>query len=170
MKIYVVTPYFATEEAWLRQGHASVRAQTVPAHHILVCNGAPPAQIDAFEGRHIIPRRNYRDDGNTPRLIDCYNATAHGADAIAFLDGDNWFQPDHLESLLRFAADTQFDACCSARALYRTRGSFMATCPTVNARPHIDKSCLLMMNSAFEHLVAWVLHSQAAAAKVDQHI
>jgi hypothetical protein len=170
MKICVVTPYFATAEAWIRQGHGSVRGQTVPAHHILVCDGSAPAQIEAFQGTHILLQRNYRDYGNTPRLIGCYNAITHDADAIAFLDGDNWFQPDHLEGLLRFARANQLDACSSARTLHRTDGSLMGKCPTVTGRPYIDTSCLLVMRSAFQHLIAWILLPQKVAAETDQHV
>jgi hypothetical protein len=170
MNIFVVTPYFQTEESWLRQGHASVRGQTIPAHHILVSDGSAPAQIPAFQGTHIILPRNYKDYGNTPRLIGCYNAIARGADAIAFLDGDNWFQPDHLESLLRYTQDNGLDACSSARTLHRPDGSYMAKCPTVNGRPYIDTSCLLVMKSAFQHMIAWVLFPQDQAAVMDQHV
>jgi hypothetical protein len=170
MKICVVTPYFETDPAWLRQGHASVRGQTVPAHHILVCDGSAPAQLDPFQGTHILLQRNYKDYGNTPRLIGCYNAITQDADAIAFLDADNWFQPDHLEGLLQFARDNQLDACSSARTLHRPDGSFMAKCQTVNGRPFIDSSCLLAMKSAFQHLIAWVLSPQDVAAEMDQHL
>lgn len=170
MKICVVTPYFETEPAWVRQGHASVRGQTVPAHHILVCDGSAPVQNDAFHGTHILLTRNYRDYGNTPRLIGCYNAITQGADAIAFLDADNWYQPDHLENLLRSAQDNRLDACSSGRALYRPDGSYMIKCPDVNGRPYIDTSCLLVMKSAFHHLIAWVLTGQDTAAITDQHV
>lgn len=170
MKICVVTPYFETEPAWVRQGHGSVRGQTVPAHHILVCDGSAPALIESFQGTHILLQRNYKDYGNTPRLIGCYNAIAQGADAIAFLDADNWFQPDHLENLVRFAADNRLDACCSARTLHRPDGSFIAKCPTVDGRNFIDTSCLVVMKSAFQHLIAWVLFSQEEAAIMDQHV
>ncbi len=118
---------------------ACVRGQTIPAHHVLVCDGSAPAQIDAFAGTHIVLRRNYRDYGNIPRLIGCYSAVAGGADAMAFLDGDNWYQPDHLESLLRFARDNRLDACSSARMLYRPDGSLMTKCTTVNGRPYVDQ-------------------------------
>lgn len=170
MKICVITPYFETEVSLLRQGHESIQRQTITASHILVCDGSAPAQIDSFQGTHIILERNYRDYGNTPRLIGCYNAIAQGADAIAFLDSDNWFQPDHLESLVRFAQNNQLDACASARTLHRADGSFMVKCPVVNGRPHIDTSGLLVMKSAFQHMVAWVLFAQDVAALTDQHV
>jgi hypothetical protein len=170
MKICVVTPYFQTEDAWIRHAHFSVRGQTVPAHHILVCDGSTPAQIEAFQGTHILLQRNYKDYGNTPRLIGCYNAVTTGAEAIAFLDGDNWYQPDHLSSLVGFARDNRLDACSSARTLHRLDGSLMGKCQTVNGQPYIDTSCLMVMRSAFPHLIAWILSGQDTAAVADQRV
>jgi hypothetical protein len=170
MKICVVTPYFQTPPDWLRQAHDSVRAQSIAAGHILICDGSAPVQIAAFEGTHILLGRNYQDYGNTPRLIGCYNAIAQGADAIAFLDADNWYQRDHLEALLQYSRANSLDACSSGRTLNRPDGSFLARCPMVNARPFIDTSCLLVMKSAFPHLIAWVLSTQEIAAVMDQEV
>jgi hypothetical protein len=170
MKICVVTPYFQTRLDWLRQAHDSVRSQSVAAWHILVCDGSAAAQIPSFQGTHILLSRNYQDYGNTPRLIGCYNAITRGADAIAFLDADNWFQRDHLEGLLEYARSNNLEACSSGRSLYRPDGSFLARCPVVNGRPYIDTSCLLVMRSAFQHLIAWVLSTQENAAVIDQEV
>ncbi len=170
MNICVVTPYFETELAWVQQAHDSVKAQSVPAHHILVCDGSAAAQIESFHGSHIVLQRNYKDYGNTPRLIGCYHAIARDADAIAFLDADNWFHHDHLEGLLDFARTNELDACSSARMLHRLDGSVMVKCQHVNARPYIDTSCLLVMKSAFQHLIAWVLFPQTVAAEVDNRL
>jgi glycosyltransferase involved in cell wall biosynthesis len=170
MKICVVTPYFQTRLEWVMQAHDSVKAQTIPAWHILVCDGCSPAQIPSFQGTHVLLGRNYQDYGNTPRLIGCYNAITQGADAIAFLDADNWFQPDHLEALRDYALTNNLDACSSARTLNRPDGSFLAKCPMVNGRPLVDTSCLLVMRSAFSHMIAWALQSQDNAAVMDQEI
>ena len=93
MKICVVTPYYQENLDWLLQAHASVKSQTIEARHILVCDGSAPAPIPDFQGTHIVLRRNYRDYGNTPRLIGCYNAITQDADAIAFLDADQLVLP-----------------------------------------------------------------------------
>jgi hypothetical protein len=167
MKIFVITPYFQTEPAWLQQAHDSVRAQSVPAHHVLVCDGSEPAQIRGFQGSHIVLQRNYKDYGNTPRLIGCYHAIAADADAIAFLDADNWYDREHLEGLLAFARANRLDACSSGRRLHRLDGSWMADCTHVKAQPHIDTNCLLVMKPAFRHLIAWALFPQSLAASAD---
>lgn len=170
MKLFVVTPYFETSDDWVSQAHASVRSQTMAAHHVLVCDGTRPARVTDFSGTHIVLQRNYRDYGNTPRLIGCYQALAREADAIAFLDADNWYYPDHLAGLLRFATENQLDAVSSARMLHRLDGSPMMKCPTVDGRTHIDTNCLLVMKPAFRHMIAWTLLSQDVAAVMDQFV
>jgi hypothetical protein len=170
MKICVVTPYFQTPLDWVCQANDSVRTQSIPAWHVLVCDGSAPAQIPSFQGTHVLLARNYQDYGNTPRLIGCYNAIAQDADAIAFLDADNWYQHDHLEALVRYAQANRLDACSSGRTLNRLDGSFMTKCPVVNGRPYIDTSCLLVMKSAFQHMIAWVLTTQDVAAVADQRV
>ena len=169
LKICVVTPYYRENIEWLRQAHTSVKAQTVRARHILVCDGSAPAQIPDFEGTHIILQRNYRDYGNTPRLIGCYDAITRDADAIAFLDADNWYYPSHLQSLIEAALAEELDAVASARMLHRLDGSPMIKCPTVDGRNYIDTSCLLILKPAFRHLIAWVLQGQETAAVTDQY-
>lgn len=170
MKICVVTPYYRTEAAWLAAAHRSVREQTQAAHHILVCDGSEPVAIPSFAGTHIVLQRNYRDYGNTPRLIGCYQAMQMNADAIAFLDGDNWFYPDHLAGLVAFAQKNQLDACASARMLHRLDGSPLIKCPVVDGRQHIDTSCLLVLKRAFPHMLTWVLLPQDVAAVMDQFV
>jgi hypothetical protein len=170
MKIYVVTPYYGESAEWLRQAHASVKAQAVPARHILVCDGSAPAQIPDFQGTHIILQRNYRDYGNTPRLIGCYDAIAQDADAIAFLDADNWYYPGHLQSLIELALAEKLDAVSSTRMLHRLDGSPMIKCRTVDGRNYIDTNCLMVLQPAFRYLIAWVLQGQDTAAETDQYL
>lgn len=168
MKICVVTPYFQESAAWVIQAHESVKAQSVPASHILVCDGATPAEIPDFQGTHILLRRNYRDYGNTPRLIGCYNAITQDAEAIAFLDADNWYYPNHLQYLTEIAVGTRLGAIASSRMLHRLDGSPMMKCPTVDGANYVDTSCLLVFRPAFPHLIAWALQSQELAAEADQ--
>jgi len=170
MKICVVTPYFQENLDWIMHAHASVKSQTIEARHILVCDGSAPAQIPDFHGTHIVLQRNYRDYGNTPRLIGCYNAITQDADAIAFLDADNWYYPDHLKSLSTLATNAQLDAVASARRLHRLDGTPMMKCPTVDGQSYIDTSCLLVLRPAFRHLIAWVLQGQDTAAEADQYL
>lgn len=171
MKICVVTPYFQEPVEWITQAHASVKSQTIEARHILIADGASPAPIPDFQGTHILLQRNYRDYGNTPRLIGAFNAiTAQDADAVAFLDADNWFYPDHLHMLSSIATNAKLGAAASARMLHRLDGTPMMKCPTVDGTAFIDTSCMMVLRPAFQHLIAWVLQGQELAAETDQFL
>ena len=170
MKIFVVTPYDRTDPAWLRQAHISVRGQTLPATHILVAEGGHAAEIPDFVGTHIVLNRHYDDRGTTARLIGCFNAMALGADAIAFLEPENWFMPGHLKALMDIAAASQLDAIASARMLHRLDGSPMMKCPVVDGRNAIDTSCLIVLRPAFRFLAGWVSRTGADVEQTDQFV
>jgi len=91
-------------------------------------------------------------------------------DAIAFLDADNWYYPDHLRSLTTLAASTQLEAVASARMLHRLDGTPMMKCPTVDGNAYVDTSCMIVFRPAFRHLIAWVLQGQDTAAETDQFL
>ena len=169
MKICVVTPYYQPNPEWLARAHGSVKAQSIPARHILVGDGSEPARIPDFLGTHIVLRRNYGDHGNTPRMIGCFNAiTAEDADAIAFLDADNWYYPDHLRYLLSIAQAANLGAVSSARMLHRLDGTPIMKCPTVTGEQFVDTNCMVVLRPAFRHLIAWVLGGPETAAEADQ--
>jgi len=170
VRICVVTPYYQTDPSWLAVAHRSVREQTQHAHHIMICDGSTPAALPDFVGTHVVLQRNYRDYGNTPRLIGCYQAMQMNADAIAFLDADNWYYPDHLAGLVAFARSNGLEACASARMLHRLDGSPLIKCPVVDGRKHIDTSCLLVLKPAFQHMLTWVLLPQEVAGVADQAV
>jgi len=164
MKISVVTPYYQENADWLLHAHASVKAQTTQAQHIVVCDGSRPAQIRDFRGTHIILQRHYDDHGNTPRLIGAFQAITHDADAIAFLDASNWYYPDHLRSLSELAVSADLGAVASARMLHRLDGSPMMKCPTVDGRNYVDTSCLMVVRPA------WALQGRNTAEVADQFL
>lgn len=168
MNIWVITPYYRTPAEWLNTCHRSVRAQTLPATHLLVCDGDEPADIPDFRGGHVILRRNHADYGNTPRLVGCYHAALQGADAIAFLDADNWYDPGHLAGMIAQMRARGLEACASARMLHRLDGSPLLRCPHVDGVALIDTSCLVVMRSAFQHLTAWCLGSDEEMGVSDQ--
>lgn len=157
MKVFVVTPYFNTPPDWLIQCHRSVRAQTAPATHIMVCDGCLPIPVPGFEGIHVVLRKNYADFGTTPRMLGIYQAVAEGADAIAFLDADCWFYPRHIAAMLAHMQAASLDAACSARILHRLDGSTMIRCPDVDGDAIVDTNCLMVLRPTFPHLLGWVL-------------
>lgn len=87
--VTVVTPFHAQRRAngMLERAAASVRAQTVPVHHILA------------EDIHHMGAAITRAHGLA--LVD--------TEWTAFLDSDDEMDPDHIEQLLACAADTGAD-------------------------------------------------------------
>eukprot|EP01037_Dinobryon_pediforme_P043095 gene43095-53884_t len=75
MKVAVVTPYFKEDPEVLRQCRDSVLSQSHPCHHILVADSHPQSWIEkGSRTEHVVlPRSN----------------------------GDNWFAPSHVASLVR---------------------------------------------------------------------
>ena len=82
----------------------SVRAQTVPVHHVLVSDG-PEWQHTGFEQyryiTHLATAARANDWGNTPRALGlkCFM----DAEFVTFLDADNFYDPDHVSVCLRTA-------------------------------------------------------------------
>ena len=157
MRVAVVTPYFREADDVLRQCLDSVSAQTLPVTHILVADGFPKDWAHPLVSHHVVlPGSGHGDNGNLARAVGSAIAVSEGYDAIALLDADNWYQSDHVSSLLAMHAQTGAAICTSARSLHRPDGSLLA--------PHdqesdgvnfVDTSCLLYLRQAFGLLPLW---------------
>lgn len=104
MKVAVVTPYHREPLSTLERCHRSVLAQSHPAHHWLVADGHPRPELDEWDATVVNLPGEHRDNGNTPRAIGAMLALNAGYEAIAFLDADNWYREDHIESVIECAA------------------------------------------------------------------
>ncbi len=109
MRIALVTPYYKEPTDVLRRCHESVSRQTVPAIHYMVADGIPNREVDGWDVRHIALPENIGNSGATPRGIAAITAFAEGADAVSFLDADNWVYPDHVARIeAAMASDPEF--------------------------------------------------------------
>lgn len=156
-KVAVVTPYWRTPMEWLRQCHESVRAQTYPCTHFLVADGEPLAEVDSWPAEHIRLSTCHADNGDTPRAIGSLDAIGQGYDAIAYLDSDNWFLPDHVESLIRLHRDTGAAVCFSHRYYCRLDGSVMGYCKDSDGETFADTSAMLFTRKAFFLTSMWAM-------------
>ena len=125
MRVAVVTPYYKEPEAWLARCLTSVREQTYPATHFVVADGHPQAWVDEAGVRHLKLDQSHADYGNTPRTLGAMLAVGEGYDAIAFLDGDNWYAPDHIERCVQVAREQEVDFVTSRRHWARADGSII---------------------------------------------
>ena len=96
MRVAVVTPYYKEPRGWIERCIASVAAQTHACDHFLVADGHAQDWIDGAGVRHLRLDRGHGDYGNTPRALGALLAVSEGYDAIAFLDADNWYAPEHV--------------------------------------------------------------------------
>lgn len=163
LRVAVITPYFKEESATLtrcidsvrKQQHGSEIAEIV---HILVADGHPQSWLDTLGVRHIKLDRSHGDFGNTPRSIGAQLAASEGYDAIAFLDADNWFEPDHIGACGRvlLSASEPIDYVVARRRLVRDDGSRLPIAAADDESfAHVDTSCYFLSWSAFHTLGHW---------------
>lgn len=157
MKVAVVTPYHQEEADILRQAHDSVRRQAHPCHHVLVADGHPRDEATRWPATHIALAASHRDNGNTPRGIGAMMAACQGFDAIAFLDADNWFEPEHIGSLVELHAASGAAVCTSGRRLVGIDGTVLNPHDRhADGRRFVDTSCFLVTRAAFRLLPFWL--------------
>ncbi|MDO6351161.1 glycosyltransferase family 2 protein [Synechococcus sp. YX-04-1] len=156
-RVAVITPYYKEPLAQLRQCHDSVLAQSEPCMHVLVADGHPRRRINHWRAEHVRLPSSHGDIGSTPRLVGSYHAIGLGVDAVAFLDADNWYGPDHVSSMLKAMDQHQADFISSSRTLCRLDGTVMGPCPLTNPDRFIDTNAMLFGRGAFPLLHQWVL-------------
>jgi len=169
VKVAVVTPYFKEAPDILRRCHASVRSQTVECTHIMVADGHPVAEIDAWTADHMVLAVSHGDNGNTPRGLGGISALNRGFDGIAFLDADNWYAPDHIESVLRTMTENDADVVFSDRQVVLSTGE---VCPRddidIRERKFADTSSIFIRTSQPFLLLAWTLMDQSLSPICDR--
>jgi hypothetical protein len=158
LRIAVITPCHNTPRAWLDQCRQSVLAQTIPCTHFLVNDGGEPPEAENGDRLQIVHLpRPHHDVGNAARAIGSVTAICQGFDALAYLDADNWYLPNHLESLAVLARATGAAVCSSTRNLYHPDGTFLGRCPEVDGEKFVDTNCLFLTSPAFRAVAAWYL-------------
>ena len=157
MKVAVITPYYRESPEILLQCHESVVSQTHPCTHYLVADGYPKEAVDRLDAMHIRLPKAHSDNGNTPRAIGSLSAINQGFDAIAYLDADNWYRSDHVESLVDLHRQTGATVCVSGRSIHRMDGSILIASDPDNSNEFFDTSCLLLTRKAFNLAPFWAL-------------
>lgn len=163
MRVAVVTPYFKEPLEVLQRCHDSVRAQThADVTHILVADGHPRPEVGGWQALHYPLPVNHNDSGDTPRLVGLASAAARGFDAIALLDADNWFEPEHIAEMVAAQARTGAHVVTATRNLYRMDGTFMAVDTASDGVNFVDMNCWLFTKPAFAAFKAWSFKDPAS--------
>ena len=124
VRVAVITPYFRETDEILSACLESVRDQTHAAcRHFVVSDGYPNPLVDEFAVTHIRLPHAHGDNGNFARCLGALAAVPDGFDAVAFLDADNWYQPDHITRMVSLQARTGVALCTSGRSIHRLDGT-----------------------------------------------
>lgn len=170
MKVAVIIPYHKEPTEVLMRSYVSTVMQDYdePVTPVLVADGYPNAMaVQSFNCMHIslYPCADY---GDTPRAIGAINAIRQGYDAIAFLDADNWYQPDHIRLMAEKMAETGADVVTCPRNLYRPDESFMRVDDESDGINFNDTNCYLIGPRAFPCISAWLWKDKNLAVVGDR--
>lgn len=100
MRVMVITP--TTGKDTLNKAMESVQDQTVPTEHLIVEDGKL-TRMHIFENimrKKITLPENVGGDGWYGHRVYAAMPFMVNADYILFLDEDNWFEPNHVETLI----------------------------------------------------------------------
>ena len=162
MKVSIITP--TTGKSVLAECIQSVRNQTYKdVEHIVVVDGR-----ERWEAADAVLKR-IEFPGHNEHLIALPYAVGAGgwyghrvyaassflvnSDLICYLDEDNWFEPNHVESLVKTIQENNYDWAYSLRKIYDGEGSFVCNddCESLGKwkvfsgeRHHIDTCCYMV--------------------------
>jgi glycosyltransferase involved in cell wall biosynthesis len=149
--VSVITPYHKEGVDMIRRCMASVEAQEYPGIlHYLVADGFPRPELMAGAAiRHIVLPGEHRDNGDTPRGIGALCALNGGADIVCFLDADNFYERDHVASVVDAFEHVGGDAVLSERSIMPRGHEALRLVDPEDARgTHVDTSCISLSASA----------------------
>jgi glycosyltransferase involved in cell wall biosynthesis len=151
-----VTPYWREPRRVIEACIESVACQSLAADHVLVADGraARHKGLGACVACHIELGRHWNDYGATPRAIGLEWAIAQGYDAIALLDADNRFEPDHLEQCLAASRLVPCDYVTSGRHLVDEKGAILPL-EDEDFRDHVDTNVLFLLPGAYRVAPVW---------------
>ncbi len=169
MKIAIVTPYYREDLSELRACHESVLAQELPCTHVLVADGHPQGVIDGWDCEHVVLPTAHADKGDFARGMGALHAINTGAEFVAFLDADNWIEPDHALSLVNAALHHQTAITTCRRSLRRLDGSVLDAFDAESDGEHFaDTSTILYHKSVLDVLSLWATMPAALGGIGDQ--
>jgi glycosyltransferase involved in cell wall biosynthesis len=157
MRIAVITPYYKEADQILEQCHRSVLAQTIACDHFLIADGFPNPIVKGWRAKCFVLPDAHGHGGNWPRVLGSISAFNQGYEAVAFLDADNWYRPDHLERLADLHRRTGAVVCTAGRTMHRLDGSYMFDDDKNDGRKHVDTSCFFLTRPALPVIARWGL-------------
>ena len=163
--VAIVTP--ASGNPLIRDCIKSVDDQTYPCQHYIFYDGiVSPERFNTYNKIHSGPNRHcaywpsrINSDGVSEEYLAArriYAASPYlvNEDYICFLNEDDWYKPDHVESLVKLIETKKLDWAHSLRAIYSKEGEFLFddNCESLgkhaiwnNPNAHLVESCSYMV-------------------------
>jgi glycosyltransferase involved in cell wall biosynthesis len=159
MRVAVVTPYYNETDQQLERCIESVVDQSYrDVTHVMVADGLPREwQPTGRQFEHIMLPHSHADAGATPRSIGALSAFSREFDAVAFLDADNWYEPNHIELMVNKLSETNVDAVAATRTIYGTDGSCLYVDRIEsNVSNMVDTNCMFLSRRTMYFLPFWI--------------
>jgi hypothetical protein len=167
MNIAVITSTRGRET--IRQAINSVKAQTIKARHYVFAHGKDcwDATTAATAGSDVdvvyLPVAN---GGGGYAMAPVYAAAPYlvGEDLIFYLDDDNFYDPDHIESIVNLMEQHELGWAYSLRKIVDNEGGYICddNCESLGMQPNasghylVDNSCYAVRaDIARKHSHAW---------------
>ncbi|HEY9104106.1 glycosyltransferase family 2 protein [Chitinimonas sp.] len=157
-RVAVITPYYRESDFYLQRCMDSVAAQHYPCTHFLIADDRAEPLVSGRAGvRHVELGQAHGDYGDTPRAVGSLLAMAEGFDAIAYLDADNYYLPEHIAGLVATwqAQQGLIDVIASQRFFVYPDGRLMPLADQMDARTGVDTNCLFLAGRALPLASAW---------------
>jgi hypothetical protein len=126
--------------------------------HVMVADGAKslaPPRHHKFE--HIILPESHKDAGATPRAIGALSCFSRDYDAVAFLDADNTYQPDHIEKMVSIMQGSGADVVTATRNICDLTGKILyVDREESDGNKFCDTNCLFIGKSTMNILTYWI--------------
>lgn len=124
-RIMVITP--TTGKDTLKRAVDSVIDQTVEVEHLLVADGPEATNNTAFymSSKRLILPENIGGNGWYGHRVYAGLPLMVNADYILFLDEDNWYEPNHVESMINKIKSKDLMWSYSLRKIYDDRGQYV---------------------------------------------
>jgi len=158
MKIAVVTPYFKESEDLIQRCFNSVKNQTYQnITHFFVSDGYPSRLLYAnLNIEHIQLPKSHNDAGATPRALGALSAFSQGYDAVAFLDVDNWFMPNHIEKMVELMQSSKCDIVSATRKIYSRNNELLYVDKESNGLDFCDTNCMFLNRKIMQIIPFWI--------------
>jgi glycosyltransferase involved in cell wall biosynthesis len=160
MQVSIITPYYQENVETLLRCYRSIKNQNYTIiRHVFIADGHQNTSIKSLSDIcHLELPMSHHDAGATPRAIAALSEFSNGADAIAFLDADNTFESNHIETLVSIMKITKADVVTATRNICDRTGSVLYTDNIEsNGTDFCDTNCYLIYRSIKHLLGYWVV-------------